>query len=119
MTGIIAIALGGSIGAVCRWLIAEYLRVPKGGFPYAIMVVNVLGSFALGIFVGAELGAAVPFDTATVSAGILGGFTTFSTWMVDIDEAESRSMALGIVVVPLTLGLCAAGVGIYVGGRIV
>lgn len=117
MTGIIVIAVGGSIGAVCRWLIAEYLRVPDGGFPYAITVVNVLGSFALGIFVGAELGTAVPFDTSTVTAGILGGFTTFSTWMVDIDEAESRSMALGIVAVPLILGLLAAGMGIYLGSH--
>ncbi len=119
MTGIIAIAVGGSIGAVCRWLIAEYLRVPEGGFPYAITVVNVLGSFALGIFVGAELGAAVPFDTATVTAGILGGFTTFSTWMVDIDEAESTSMTLAVVGLPLILGLCAAAAGIYLGARIV
>jgi CrcB protein len=119
MIGIIAIAVGGLVGAICRWLIAEYLRVPDGGFPYAITVVNVLGSFALGVVVGAELGAAVPFDTPTVAAGILGGFTTFSTWMVDIDEAESKSIAFGVVMVPLILGLSAAGAGIFFGGHIV
>lgn len=119
MTGIVAIAVAGSFGAVCRWVITEYLRVPEGGFPYAISVVNIVGSFALGILVGAEFGPPVPFDTSTVSAGILGGFTTFSTWMVDIDEADSRSMALGIVVVPLILGLSAATLGIFVGSRMV
>jgi CrcB protein len=118
MIGVLAIAISGSIGAVGRWAFAEFLPVPSGDFPFAITTVNVVGSLALGIFVGADLGAGVPFDTSAVTAGILGGFTTFSTWMVDIDRATSKSSALLVAVVPLVLGLVAAGIGIYVGGLI-
>ncbi|MGI9585580.1 MAG: CrcB family protein, partial [Acidimicrobiia bacterium] len=76
-----------------------------------------VGSLALGVFVGAELGVDAPFDTSTVTAGILGGFTTFSTWMVDIDRAESNASAVAVATLPLILGLVAAGAGLYLGGQ--
>ncbi len=116
MIGVAAIGLGGAIGATLRWFVAETVPVPSEGFPLGITVVSVLGSFALGLLVGLEAPSVAFIDTATVTAGILGGFTTFSTWMVDIDLADSRTRTAVVVAVPLTLGLLAAGIGVYVGG---
>jgi CrcB protein len=48
-----------------------------------------------------------------VTLGLLGGFTTFSTWMVDTDEAPTRRMAVAIVTIPLVAGLAAAAAGLW------
>ncbi len=115
MIGVAAIGLGGAIGATLRWFVAETVPVPSEGFPLGITVVNVLGSFALGLLVGLEAPSVAFIDTATVTAGILGGFTTFSTWMVDIDEAPSTGMEWAVALIPLGVGLSAAAAGLALG----
>lgn len=84
------VALGGGLGAMLRYAIdrgmtasalrrgADYPRgVDSRTFPWGIVVVNLSGSFILGILVGADL--AWP----ALSVGLLGGFTTFSTASLD------------------------------------
>lgn len=70
----------------------------------SVLAVNVVGAALLGWFA-----------TELFTVGVLGGFTTFSTWMVDIDEAPSKRMGLATTVVPLFAGLLAATIGIVVG----
>jgi len=73
---LIQVAIGGAIGAVLRYSIGLWIA-----FPYGTIAVNVLGSFLMGLaFVLLGTRAGAPF----VMAGILGGFTTFSAFSLDV-----------------------------------
>jgi CrcB protein len=109
------IALGGGVGALLRWGIASILPKSNGGFPVGITVVNVIGSFFVGVVVGLVVSDVVHVATAPITVGLLGGFTTFSTWMVDIEEAPTKRMNAAVAVIPLVLGLAAAAIGIAIG----
>lgn len=109
------IALGGAIGAVARYLTGlAVLRLVGAGFPWGTLAINVIGSFLMGVLVVvlAERDAMrlAPF----LMMGILGGFTTFSTFSLDtiglIDRGEV-GMAAGYVLasVVLTLGAIVLG----------
>lgn len=81
---LLQVALGGAIGASLRWAMALALAPLSGpGFPVAILAVNVIGSFLMGLAVTAFAlrgGAALaPFLTV----GVLGGFTTFSAFSLE------------------------------------
>jgi len=83
---IAAVAAGAALGAVGRYvavgLVAQWLG---HGFPYGTLAVNVVGSFAMGLIV--ELGALAwqpsPELRAFLAVGVLGAFTTFSTFSLD------------------------------------
>jgi CrcB protein len=115
MTSVLLVALGGGLGAGLRWLAIVAIPSPPGGFPAAITAVNVIGSMALGVVAGAQVDALAGIDVDTVTIGVLGGFTTFSTWMVDIERVDRIRMSAAITVVPLCLGLMAAALGVALG----
>ena len=87
MKTILAIAAGGAIGAVGRHLLAHQVAGLMGhGFPWGILVCNVLGSFVMGVLVEFM---ALSWSTslemrAFLTVGILGAFTTFSTFSLDV-----------------------------------
>lgn len=108
------IVVGGGTGAVVRWLTTVWLGTSAKGFPVGTTVVNVAGSLALGVLVGLDTSIA-GVDTQPVTVGVLGGFTTFSTWMVQIADEPDRKQSDVIVAVPTVLGLFAAAVGIAFG----
>lgn len=110
---VVAVAIGGGLGAGLRWLADAVLPRPAG-FPVGITAVNILGSLLLGVVVGLGIEDGTVWATA-LTVGVLGGFTTFSTWMVDIDRAPSSAASLAIAAVPLVAGLLAAGLGIVIG----
>lgn len=107
-------ALGGGIGAALRFVVdAAVTRMLGTRFPWGILVVNTTGSFLLGVATGlAEGDAAWLF---VLGAGVLGGYTTFSTAIVDtvlLVERRAWGRALAnaagtvlITVVAATLGL--------------
>lgn len=107
---VIHIALGGALGAVLRYLATQVFA-----FPYATAFVNVLGSFLIGVaFVmlvpDKQLGKYSPL----IMTGLLGGFTTFSTFSLDtlkmIEGGEIGSAVLYAVGTLLSCLLaCAAG----------
>jgi CrcB protein len=83
---VISIALGGAIGALGRFFLSSQITHWMGpGFPWGILIVNVLGCFTMGVI--AELGALTwnltPEIRAFLTTGILGGFTTFSAFALD------------------------------------
>ncbi len=83
---IIWVALGGAAGSVARYLIMSFVgHVIHGGFPYATLVVNVVGAFVLGGVIETMSLAWSPSPEIRnfVVVGILGGFTTFSTFSMD------------------------------------
>lgn len=107
-------ALAGGVGAVLRYVIdLAVARVAGRRFPWGILVVNLSGSFALGLVT-----AALPSQAFLLGAGLLGGYTTFSTAMLDTvalwrdgERAASAVNAIGMLV----LGLLAAGLGLALG----
>jgi CrcB protein len=93
------------LGAVLRvWV----TRTTEGrlGAPTATALVNIVGAALLGALVGSGGSTAV----LLLGTGLLGGFTTFSTWMVEADVAHRDGRlraALLLLVVPLVLGVAA------------
>ncbi|ACC98401.1 Integral membrane protein possibly involved in chromosome condensation [Elusimicrobium minutum Pei191] len=74
------VGAGGFVGSVMRYLMAVVLASAslKHGFPYATLAVNVLGSFMIGFL--SQPFSANPYGRLFVMVGVLGGFTTFSTF---------------------------------------
>jgi CrcB protein len=83
---ILAVAAGGALGAVARYLLAVKLYGELGvGFPWGTFGVNILGSFMLGVILGLveERNAFSPEVRTGITVGFIGGFTTFSTFVYE------------------------------------
>lgn len=80
-----AIALGGGLGSTARYLIATALPVRPGHFPWSTFLINMAGCFALGVLMVFVLEIWPPHRYARpfLGIGVLGGFTTFSTFAVE------------------------------------
>ncbi len=94
---LISVAAGGAIGATARYVLMSGIGHWFGhGFPIGTFVVNVFGSFALGALI--EISALVwspsPEVRALLVVGVLGSFTTFSTFSMDIYYLYERGLYL-------------------------
>lgn len=92
------VAVGGAFGAMCRYAVMSLLgRLVPSGFPYGTFAVNVLGAFLMGgwIAVMANMMPARAKDLhLLVAVGFLGGFTTFSTFTIDIFLLMEKGMMM-------------------------
>ncbi|WP_149550148.1 fluoride efflux transporter CrcB [Streptomyces marokkonensis] len=81
-----AVALGGGAGAAVRYAASLWWPTPPGGFPWTILWVNVAGCAVIGAFmvIVTEVRTAHPLVRPFFGTGVLGGFTTFSTYAVDV-----------------------------------
>lgn len=107
-------ALAGGLGAVLRYGVDQAVaRVAGRRFPWGILVVNLTGSFALGVVT-----TALPHAAFLLGAGLLGGYTTFSTAMLDavaLWRDGERGASVFDAVGMMALGLVAAGLGLALG----
>lgn len=115
MTSVL-VAFAGALGALARYGIG--MTVPGTWFPWATLIVNLMGSALLGLLLGA--GTRLDPNVATVlGVGFLGAFTTFSTFSAEtlmlLREGRGAA-ALAYVAASLTLALGASATG-YVLGR--
>jgi CrcB protein len=117
------IALGGALGAAARYELGSWIHSWAGSaFPWGTFAINAIGSFLIGLTLHYLEGiAATPELRALLTVGILGAFTTFSTFTYETivliqDGAWPRAAlyALGSLVV----GLLAVGGGLYLGARV-
>lgn len=111
---VLCVAIGGGIGAGARWTIDQALRSPRG-FPWAIMLINVTGCFAM-VIAHALLAPVAPL-AATALVGFLGGYTTFSTVNADavgLWLAGRRAGAIGNAFGTLAACVAASGLGLAV-----
>ena len=98
------IALGGAFGACARFFISQFVVNLLGkGFPFGTLAVNVLGSFCLGVFYALiePINGEVDNLKGLLAIGLLGAFTTFSTFSFDtillIQQGELLKAALNIL----------------------
>ena len=121
-----AVVAGGVIGVALR----ELLLLPFGAapgaagasgadalaLPTATMVVNVVGSLALGVVVG-WLGERRPTARGFLGTGVLGGFTTYSAFAVQAVAMPSLALGVGLAAASVALGVAGAALGLLVGRR--
>jgi CrcB protein len=112
----VAMALAGGVGAVARWtVLVACERTMLANGPTAILAVNLSGALAIGVLAGAGLDGDARIIAVT---GFLGGYTTFSTWMVHSDELARNlagpRWAAANLVGSLLLGFGAVALGVAV-----
>ncbi|MCE0767488.1 fluoride efflux transporter CrcB [Pseudonocardia kujensis] len=102
----LAVAAGGAVGAIARWAVGLGLPTLPGAFPLGTFLINVVGCAAIGALLVAltELRQAHPLLRPFLATGILGGFTTFSTFSVDSQHLLlGGHLALAVVYLAGTL----------------
>lgn len=120
LPSILAVAAGGALGSVLRHVAAEAARrLPAlGAFPWGTLGVNVLGSLGIGVVAGLVVGGGGALQSAPLRAflmvGVLGGFTTFSTFALESLTLLQAGHALRAVVygvASVVLAVAAAALG--------
>ena len=91
------VALGGVIGSLARYGLAEAIPHGPGEFPWATFVTNVLGCFAIGVLLARITPRSHPLLRPFLGTGILGGFTTFSTFAVDTEKLLQGHVVVALV----------------------
>src|SRR5690606_1464601 len=112
------VALGGAAGSVCRYLVGLWsIRHFGPAFPWGTFIVNILGSFAIGLLielVAGRFSGSCEMRYLLVT-GLLGGFTTFSTYSLDVvaffDKVATMTAA-GYLLASVVLSLAAVFAGL-------
>ena len=117
---VLLVVVAGAVGALLRYGVERAVRRRTGpGFPYGTLVINATGSFVLGVLVALAAQRGVSASVVTVlGTGLLGAYTTFSTFSVDTVELAAAGRvraAAANVGASLTLGLGAAALGLLAG----
>jgi len=118
MSQIVAIALGGALGSVGRFLFAGWVgRVLGINFPWGTLAVNVVGGLVMGLLVGvmAQAWSVSPAIRAFLTVGVLGGFTTFSAFSLEtvlLFQRGDTLAALGYIASSVVLSVGAVWCGL-------
>lgn len=115
------VAIGGGIGSWLRFVVgrgwtAALGPVRAGLFPYGTLTVNVLGSLAMGLLIGwlARFGSHGESTRLFIAVGVLGGFTTFSSFSLDFATLVQRG-EIGTAMFYVALSLVAGLGGLFLG----
>jgi len=121
----LAIAAGGSLGAVSRyWMSASTYQWLGQGFPYGTLMVNLLGSLAMGFLSVLLVHRFHVSEEIRIGllAGFLGSFTTFSTFAMDtLQLAGNEAMLKAIIYILFSVTLCILGAwaGLFVAKQMI
>lgn len=117
------VAIGGAIGAMLRfWFAAFMVRLTGPAFPWGTLIINIVGSFAIGVFATWAHSQAPAIHISHNMAmftmvGICGGFTTFSSFSLQtLDLFRGKQALHGIAYVILSVVLCL--IGVWVGTKL-
>ncbi|WP_293818804.1 fluoride efflux transporter CrcB [uncultured Parolsenella sp.] len=116
MLDVLAVFAGGGLGAVARHLLTlvPWKAVGAVEFPLGTLVTNVLGSFAIGLIVGAATRGLPPRAVLFAKTGVCGGFTTFSTFALEsqgLIDRGSYGTAAAYMLLSFALGVAACVAG--------
>ena len=117
--GVVAVSLGGGLGALARYGLLLLWPPRTGGFPVATFVTNILGCLLIGalMVLVAEFWADRRLVRPFLGTGVLGGFTTFSTYVVDVRRLVADDAA-GLAVLYLAGTVVAALTAAYAGSAL-
>ena len=121
---LLLIGLGGFAGAIARYLVDGVVADRSGGtFPWGTLVVNVSGSFLLGLLFAMSTDRAIlPAEIrGPLLIGFIGAYTTFSTYMLEswrLVEAGDVAVALLNLLGSMALGVAAVVAGLFIGRHI-
>ncbi|MCB6180037.1 fluoride efflux transporter CrcB [Rhodobacter sp. Har01] len=114
---LVQVALGGALGSSARYIVnVTSGRLLGTGFPYATLIVNVVGSFLMGLLVVALAEKFGNRYAPFLMTGVLGGFTTFSAFSLDtltLYERGQTGLALLYVAASITLSLAAIALALH------
>lgn len=123
MTSLIYVALGGAVGSGLRYAVGvAIVRLLGHGFPLAVITVNILGSFVMGLFVVLAAHRGLTHLSPLVMTGFLGGFTTFSAFSletVNLFERGQLGAAAAYVAISVVGSVGALMLGIYLARELV
>jgi CrcB protein len=115
----VALALAGGLGAAARFVVDGLLRSRATSYPVGTFVINVSGSFLLGLVTALALSAVLPAEVLAVAgSGFLGGYTTFSTASIEsvrLIQSRRYGVALLSSVGMLVLAVLASAGGMLLG----
>ena len=119
-----AIGLGGMLGATARYKVSTWITTPAGEFPWATFWTNLSGSLLLGFVLVVLIERFPPsrYARAFAGTGVLGAYTTFSTFSVETDllvKDGHVDTAIAYVVASLVVGIAATWLGVVLGSRMV
>ncbi|MDS7596963.1 fluoride efflux transporter CrcB [Agrobacterium tumefaciens] len=121
MLNLALVATGGAIGSVLRYLVGVWsVRIAGTTFPWGTLVVNVVGSFLIGFlfeFIARRMNASMEMRLFIVT-GVLGGFTTFSSFSLDaaaLFERGAFSLSAVYVIATLVVSMVAVFAGLALG----
>jgi CrcB protein len=108
-----AVMAGGALGAGARYLVSsQVMRLLGSGFPWGTLVVNILGSAAMGLLVGLfmKFWSVGEFGRIFLTTGLLGGFTTFSAFSLEVVLLMERGQPwLAALYVLVSVVACVGG----------
>lgn len=118
-----AVALGGALGALARWAVGLALPAHPGAFPLGTFLINVVGCLLMGVLVVlvTENRESHPMLRPFLGVGVLGGFTTFSTFATDGATLLDRGhlgTGFGYLAATIAGAVSAAALGLVVTRRV-
>lgn len=113
LKSILIVGFGGMIGSMARYIFG--LAIKPGSFPFATFIVNIAGSFIIGLVMGFALKNLSSSGRLFLATGVCGGFTTFSAFSLECIELMKQhryAMTLSYIVLTIVMGLVATFAGL-------
>ena len=118
----LVVAVGGALGSLARWALEQAVPTPSDGFPWATLLANVSGAFAIGVLMVLAVDGWPPSRLVRpfLGVGVLGGYTTVSTAMLDtraLLATDQAALGAAYLLATSAAGLAAVWAGALLARR--